>query len=153
MTIGCWSNKNGQALVGENAIDLLVELNLVDAKAIPFNPSNYAQFKTWLSKATATNMAYMLSAQLAAMALNVYNEQVDGSALVYAPGTESANNVGFATVDDLMAEANTELGLHGSTPSGNAFRSYQEALKNALDQANNSTSFVQAEPCAFSFVQ
>ena len=61
---------------------------------------------------TATNMAYMLSAQLAAMELNVEGGFVDGSALVYAPGTNGANGLGFATVHDLMSEANAELTLH-----------------------------------------
>ena len=45
-------------------------------------------------------MAYMLSAQLAAMRLNVLNGLVNASALIYAPGTNSANPAtGFATVD------------------------------------------------------
>jgi len=40
----------------------------------------------WLVRASATNMAYALSAQLAAMQLNVRHNFVNGSALVYAPG-------------------------------------------------------------------
>ena len=36
-------------------------------------------------------MAYMLSVQLAAMELNVFNGNVSGSALISAPGTASAN--------------------------------------------------------------
>jgi hypothetical protein len=32
------------------------------------------------------------------MELNVYNGFVDGDALIYAPGTTSANPLGFATV-------------------------------------------------------
>ena len=51
-----------------------------------------------------------------------------------------------------MAEANAELGLHGLTAQRNpAFRSYQEALKNALDKANNNKTFAQSSPCPFSF--
>jgi hypothetical protein len=92
-----------------------------------------------------------LSAQLAAMELNVQKGYVHGSALVFAPGAASANSLGFATVDALMAEANTELGLHGYTPAGNAFRAYQQMLESALDQANNDHSFVQAGPCSFSY--
>jgi hypothetical protein len=41
--------------------------------------------------------------------------------------------------------------LHGSVLSGNPFRAYQEALKNALDAANNNLNFVQAAPCPFTF--
>ena len=67
----------------------------------------------------------------------------------YAPGTTSANALGFASVNAVMTEANTELGLHADTTSGSAldaFRSYQEALKNALDRANNNLNFLQAGP-------
>jgi hypothetical protein len=91
-------------------------------------------------------MAYMLSAQLSAMELNVRNGNVNGGSLIYAPGTTSADANGFATVNAVMTEANIELGLHGLTLSGSPYRSYQEALKNALDRANNNLSFVQAGP-------
>jgi hypothetical protein len=52
-----------------------------------------------------------------------------------------------------MAEANTELGLHGLTLAGSPYRAYQEALKNALDAGNNNHNFVQPVPCAFSFLE
>lgn len=92
-------------------------------------------------------MAYLLSAQLAAMKLNVMASFVDGHALIYASGTTSANAAGFATVNAVMNKADTELGLHGSTPSGSDRRAYQEALKNALDKVNNNMNFVQPGPC------
>ena len=153
-TLGFWSNKNGQArfnsqLAGNLA--LLQALNLRNANGSDFNPANYSAFRTWLLKATATNMAYMLSAQLAAMALNVNNGLVSGSSLVYAPGTNSANGAGFATISDLISEANTELGLHGLVLDGSAFRAYQEALKDALDDGNNNLNFVQSGPEACPF--
>ena len=154
LTLGFWSNKNGQALVTSNtgnvsvcgaplpASDLawLVSLNLRDGAGNNFDPATYAAFRTWILSATATNMAYMLSAQLAAMELNVLNGKVNGSAIVYAPGTGGSD---FKTVCQLMTLANTELGLHGSVLSGSPFRTYQEALKNALDRANNDQNFVQ----------
>jgi hypothetical protein len=149
LTLGFWSNKNGQALYNAAA---LAGLSLRNANGSLFtDASNYSKFRTWILNATATNMAYMLSAQLAAMELNVYTHKVSASSLVYAPGATSANAAGFATVGNLMAEANTELGLHGSTPSGSPYRGYQEALKNALDAANNNQNFAQATPCAFTF--
>lgn len=151
LTLGFWSNKNGQALVGSADLNMLVALNLRNASGNHFDPANYASFRTWLLSANATNMAYMLSAQLAAMELNVFNGNVQGNALIYAPGTASANSLGFATVNAVMAEANTELGLHGLTVASGAIRTYQEALKNALDRANNNLNFVQATPCPFSF--
>lgn len=154
-TLGFWSNKNGERTMGSTAggmsatLAYLSGLNLRNANGSNFDPGSYTQFRTWLLNATATNMAYMLSAQLAAMALNVRQGLVDGNSLIYAPGSNSANGAGFATVNALLAEANTELGLHGLTPSGSPYRAYQEALKNALDQGNNNLNFVQPAPCAF----
>jgi hypothetical protein len=144
LTLGFWSNSNGKALFGADDLALMVSLNLRNANGTNFDPANYAAFRTWILNATATNMAYMLSAQLAAMELNVLNNKVSGSALIYAPGTLSADSNGFATVNAVMAEANTELGLHGLTVTASATRTYQEALKNALDKANNNLNFVQS---------
>ncbi|MGE5283147.1 MAG: hypothetical protein ACM3N0_12675 [Chloroflexota bacterium] len=158
LTLGFWSNKNGKRIFeakdkGKGSLALLSGLNLRDEEGNNFDPASYTEFREWLLAATAKNMAYMLSAQLAAMELNVANGKVDGSSLIYAPGTESANALGFATVNAVMAEANTELGLHGTAFSGDAWREYQEALKNALDNANNNLTFVQEEPCEFTFAE
>jgi hypothetical protein len=151
LTLGFWSNRNGQALISGSDRTALSGLNLIQPKASSpffqaFDPTTNAQVKSWLLNATATNMAYMLSAQLAAMTLNVQHNFVDGNALIYAPGTNVANANGFATVSAVMAEANAELGLHGYTPSGDPARAHQEALKNALDNANNNKNFVQPGP-------
>jgi hypothetical protein len=151
LTLGFWSNKNGQALVGADDLSMLRLLNLRNANGNHFDPTGYAAFRTWLLNANATNMAYMLSAQLAAMKLNVHNGKVDGSSLIYAPGATSANGAGFATVSDVITEANTSLANDGHTLAASAVRSYQEELKNALDNANNNLNFVQGQPCAFSF--
>ncbi|MEJ5367717.1 MAG: SdrD B-like domain-containing protein [Bryobacteraceae bacterium] len=149
-TLGFWSNRNGFATFSSWTSPLaeLTSLNLRNADGSEFNPTSYDHFRTWLRDANAVNMAYMLSAQLAAMKLNVLAGFVNGAALIYAPGTESANSAGFASVNAIIAEADAELGLHRYTPSGSQYRSYQEALKNALDQANNNMNFVQPGPCA-----
>lgn len=145
-TLGFWSNKNGQALIGSDDLALLVGLNLRTATGAAFDPASKSALKSWLLSATATNMAYMLSAQLAAMELNVHNGFVSADALVYAPGAGSGNDAGFTTVGALMEEANASLGSHGYTPAGSTERAYQEALKNALDAANNDRSFVRPGP-------
>ena len=144
LTLGFWSNKNGQALVGSNDLSTLVALNLRNGNGTHFNPATYGALKNWLLSATATNMAYMLSAQLAAMTLNTTNGApfVGPNSLIYAPGTDSANSAGFATVANVMAEANTSLGLYGMTTVAGTLRAHQEALKNALDRANNNRNFV-----------
>ena len=93
------------------------------------------------------------------MALNVYNGNVDGDALVYAPGLGTSGHVDvdgdgtsdFLSVNDLISAANAALADHSTAYSGDAWRSYQEALKNALDDGNNNRNFVQSSPGAFSF--
>lgn len=157
LTLGFWSNKNGQNLITVDDFAFLKGLNLVNANGGAFDPvstpaslaSDKTAFRTWLLGGSATNMAYMLSVQLAAMELNVRHGFLTSS-FIYAPGTNSASPAGFATVADIMAEANAELGLHSNTLSDSPYRSYQEALKNALDNANNNKNFVQAQPCGFS---
>ena len=156
-TLGFWSNKNGLATMNDGGsvcseLALLNGLYLRNGAGTRMNfGCDYTAFKNWLLSATATNMAYMLSAQLAAMELNVEAGFVNGNALVYAPGTNSANGLGFATINNLMTEANAELTLHPTALAGDSWRTYQEALKNALDKANNNQTFVQSTPCPFTF--
>jgi hypothetical protein len=142
-TLGFWSNKNGEKLFDANDLAAMVALNLRNADGSNFDPATYAQFRTWLLSANATNMANMLSAQLAAMTLNVREGFVMGGAIVYSP------TLGFISISDLIADANASLGTDGYTPSGADARDYQESLKNALDSANNNYNFVQPAPCSY----
>lgn len=157
-TLGFWSNKNGQKLVGSDDFALLVALNLRDANGAAFDPTAYAALRAWLLGGTATNMSYMLSVQLTAMELNVHNGLVNNFGLVYAPELLSfgpvagLNSLGFISVNDLMAAANAALFVHPTAYAGDPARAYLESLKNALDRANNDLNFVQATPCPFSFV-
>jgi hypothetical protein len=157
LTLGFWSNKNGaKVITGPPALLSSVEaLCLRKADGTLLGNVSLANFQSFLLGANATNMANMLSAQLAAMKLNVLSSGVAGGALIYAPGTNSANTLGFATVNDVMTEANAMLCAGGATPllimSGNSDRARAEALKTALDKANNNLTFVQATPCPFSF--
>jgi hypothetical protein len=146
LTLGYWSNKNGQAILQRNDPawrNLLNALCLKKANGSDYDvpggsfSTAYSDFRTWLLNANAVNMAYMLSAQLAAMELNVNFGSVNGSSLVYAPGCG-----GFITVNELMDAANSAL-------CNGASRSEQECLKNALDNANNNKNFVQPYPCPF----
>lgn len=161
-TLGFWSNRNGEATMKDGGtlapeLAFLSFLSLRNASGANFDPATYPSFRSWLLGANATNMAYMLSAQLAAMTLNVESGFVSGNALVYAPQLLSyapvpgLSPLGFIKITDLTVAANSELLAHGLTLSGNASRGYQEALKNALDSANNNLNFAQARPCAFSF--
>jgi hypothetical protein len=155
-TLGFWSNKNGQATMNDGGsilseLALLTEKNLRNATGAHFNPTSYSGFRSWILSATATNMAYMLSAQYAAMLLNVEGGLVNPAAIIYAPGTSGANTLGYATVGDVMDEANVLLNLKGSIPAGDPARVLATALKDALDKANNNLNFVQATPCPYSF--
>ena len=155
-TIGFWGNQNGRrkflgADQGAMALLVLNTLNLASEDGSAFNPTTYDAYAAWLRNVRAVNMAYMLSAQLSATSLNVLAGFVDANAKIYAPGTNSADAFGFATVKDVAAEANTELGLHPLTLAGSPYRAYQDQLKQALDKANNNLNFLQSEPCAFSF--
>lgn len=148
-TIGFWGNKNGKALFATDstgALALLVGLHLVGEDGTAFDPTSWAQVERWLKGARAVNQAYMASAQLAAMALNVHFGLVDPGALILAEGSASANPAGFATVQDVMNEADAALAADGVTVDGDPNRALQGTLSGILDAANNNRTFVQAGP-------
>ena len=161
-TLAYWSNRNGQQLETRNDFAALTALNLVTGQGTAQDfTSTLTQSKTLLNQfllgANTTNMANMLSAELATMKLNVLHGFVNGSALVYAPGLSTCgtvtglNSLGFISINDLMTAANQSLLDHPLTQAGSPDRACQETLKNALNDANNNKSFVQSSPCAFSF--
>jgi hypothetical protein len=161
LTLGFWSNKNGQTILSKSDPDwrtLLNGLYLRNANGanfdVPIPPASfstaYAAFRTWLLSATATNMAYMLSAQLATMELNVLSQNVSANAIVYAPGCGNTGlNNNFITIADLDGAADAQLAAHPFTTAASdpINRAIQECLKNALDAANNNKNFVQETPC------
>jgi hypothetical protein len=156
LTLGFWSNKNGQNLETSSDFTFLTGLCLVKAtgQAQDFTGTlaqNKTALNSWLLSATATNMAYMLSAQLTAMELNVRHSFVNGGALVYG-GSCIANyfpgSNGFITISALLTAAENALCADGYTPAGDPNRAYQECLKTTLDQANNNLNFVQSQPCS-----
>jgi hypothetical protein len=95
-TIGFWRNNNGRRIleVNDPAWRTLVNsLNLRKADGTSFTVPTTGSFanafsiwSTWLQNATATNMAYMLSAQLAATTLNVSYFGLDDNLIVIVPG-------------------------------------------------------------------
>src|SRR5215211_5182429 len=149
LTLGFWSNKNGQALITSTDLQhLRDDFCLRNADGSEFNPTTAAQVKSFLLGATATNMANMLSAQLVAMYLNTAHGFVNGGASIFAGANPSGCNVpvnggGFISVNALIADAAAELCANGSVLSGNPERVCQEFKKTALDKANNNLNFVQ----------
>ncbi len=159
LTLGFWSNRNGQSLETSSDFSALTALNLRNADGTNHDFSTTLSIakndlNNWLLSATATNMSYMLSAQLATMKLNVLHGFVQGGALVYAAGCGNTG-VGndYITITDLMAAADAALATDGYAISGDPNRPMQECLKTALDMANNNLNFVQATPCPVTFSQ
>jgi hypothetical protein len=153
LTLGFWSNKNGNKILTNNTagtgttllpgvVTLLNSLSLRNAGGTVHtfltNNTGYADFKNWLLGATATNMAYMLSAQLAALELDVNYKGVDGGAFDLCSSM---------TLNELMLAAKTSLSSYGSTPSGNAQRPIQEMYKTCIDAINNNGPVVPVAPC------
>ena len=95
-----------------------------------------------VASATATNMVYMLSAQLAALELDVYFQKVDGAAFDLCSGS---------TVSFLIAQPCGQLHDNPITLSGNPARAEQERLKNCVDAINNNGPVVPATPCPYTF--
>jgi hypothetical protein len=160
LTLGFWSNKNGQMATTTADINFLNTLFLRNPNGTRFFPTKTTLPK-WLTSASATNMANMLSAQLVAMELNVRHSLVSGvtgSSIVYRPelagcGISGLSTTGFITINDLMTAANNALAdPNGYTLSGNPARTCQEKIKTALDDLNNNKPFyVQPGPCPATF--
>jgi hypothetical protein len=163
LTIGYWGNKNGAAeWVNPPASPSLYLVNSSGNYVSPF--ASYSTFKTWLQGATATNMAYMLSAQVAGMFENINGGTIgpNGVRTAVSPGAlinvtalpatysvpagcslPTITKGGFATIADVMTAASCALSKVPVATSGSAYRSYEEWLKNQLNAANNDTTFVQ----------
>src|SRR6266480_1881080 len=85
-----------------DVIDVLNGLCLRNAcGSVQTFTGNYADFRKWLLGATATNMAYMLSAQLATLELDVKYGYVDGGAFDI--------NCSGMTINELMNAAKKSL--------------------------------------------
>jgi hypothetical protein len=163
LTLGFWSNKNGNKLLTGNANGtgttlLPAVVNLLNAPSSCNNYSgpvlvnangtrhtftnSYSAFRSWLLSATATNMAYMLSAQLSALKLDVYFNFVDGNAFDLCSSM---------TVNGLISAASDQLCMDPNTVSGNPTRLAQETLKNCIDVINNNGPVVPVTPCPYTF--
>ncbi len=151
-TLGFWSNKNGQDILKAN--DSLITgwrpflngLNLRNASGANYDvplgsfSTSYTNFRNWLLNATAVNMAYMLSAQLAANTLDTKYKGLSAGTVVLLtdwPGLAACYGSNVATIGTVQTQANDTLGVDGYTPDGDPLRGHQECLKNILDAINN----------------
>ena len=112
--------------------------------------ANNSAYTCWVNGESQVNMAYALSVELATMELTIRSGAISNSAtqLLYAPGCGNTGvNNNFITVNDLVTAANAALCADGLTKCGDSNRAYQLALYNALNNANNNSNFVGADPC------
>jgi hypothetical protein len=138
LTLGFWSNKNGQSVMttgGPNGVDtsayvatsqtglsgdllFLSNLNLKGEAAskrsvitTEFNPASYSDLRTWILSADAYNMSYMLSAQLAATSLDVRHRYLSDSQVVDARNVcnTAGSCLGFITIGEVRVLANQSL--------------------------------------------
>jgi hypothetical protein len=169
-TIGFWSNKNGLALLTDANFTQLTSYFLRNGNGTnrDFTASlanNRTAYSSWLLNANATNMAYMLSAQMSATYLNtvtnvpgvlpaktisnelilVDNREAD-AALKQGNGGLIPDDV-FATivpaprnVAQELAYADILLRYYPSTTAAGAARAEQERVKNIFDKINNNGS-------------
>jgi hypothetical protein len=160
LTLGFWSNKNGEAIIknGDNYVGDFTFLNGLNLKN--YNGTNFDitpvtggatayknQFRAWLLNGNAVNMAYMLSVQLAATELDVRHGYLDGNQLVDA----TSLGLGIVSINSIMNAANTELNMTGGnlTFTGSPLRQDEEILKNFLDAVNNNKlAFAGSQPCS-----
>ena len=198
VTLGYWSNKNGQAILraddgdapagwrallntlGPNGTTVLVmnlhgdRFTVAPKPPYDFNTAytgatRILGFRPWLLGADAKNMAYMLSAQLAATELNVRETALGRlpgglsasqgllipDALIVAgvhvvatlnanglvlPRTTTPVDYSYITLGDLMSRAIASLAANPNTLASGPARTYQDCLKTLLDIVNNSNN-------------
>jgi hypothetical protein len=188
LTLGFWGNSNGKARLQATGTAWVTRLNTYNLRknssstpgyAVPTGTftTSYTSFSSWLQGANATDMAYMLSAQMATTILDVnYNGLNGNTILVVSPllktqpganvvqcltgkatGFTVVNGYGYISVANLIVSANTELAADPYTVASGAARTYQECLKDLLDQVNNNgnngynipLTIVSQTPCSF----
>lgn len=149
-TKGFWHNQNGEAALLDGGtlepeLALLRGKPLWDSAGDAFDPVTFEQLSAWLtSESSARNMANMLSAQYAAMLLNMEYGFVNGSD--YDPYSGM-------TIGALMEAAELLLSAAGGnyTVEAGDLRSDQDAIKSAIDRLNNGGMVIPAVPCSYSF--
>ncbi|BDG08483.1 hypothetical protein [Anaeromyxobacter paludicola] len=144
-SLGFWANKNGQALVTDDDLAYLRGLHLKNLDGTDFDPGTKAELSAWLRGGNASNMACMLSVQLAASALNLRHARAVGLFDVVAVYVEGE---GVVAMEALLQLASDELAAHPVTRGGAAARAWQERLKDAFDLANAGCGYAQPDPAS-----
>jgi hypothetical protein len=144
-----WDSAANTKKITAKDLQTLEALNLAGAT------TTAAQLQAWLQGSTASNVSagYLLSAQTADMELNVFAAYVKSTDVVYAGQLLQFNTLanpivgldsgGFITIGNLLAAASAALDTNGGGASSSLWQAYELALAQALQAANNNTSFVQ----------
>jgi hypothetical protein len=152
--VSFWDNNHNARLITQADLMSLDGLNLVDQHGNPFDPKAVSSLRQWLQTPTNATASYQLSAQLAAMDLNVLTGYVQNTDLVYTGallpyattyGIAGLTSGGFIDVQSLMSAANAELGADPRALAGDPNQPYEAALAQVLQAANANTDFVQQE--------
>jgi uncharacterized repeat protein (TIGR01451 family) len=164
---GYWTN-SGNSTITASDITTLNTLNLRDGKGnlVSFSTTSIttarAQVANFLSGASSAYPANMLSAQLAALELNVLHGFVSTGSVIYDPnlaayssalnsaavgGAGALYNGGFITVGNMINAVKNELGLYGNpsktqTQNGILVCNFENELQVALNGANLNQNFV-----------
>lgn len=139
--LGFWANKPGKDILSghdtawRDEVGLL-DLVVADGSAFDLATGDFdtahASFRAWILGANAKNMAYMLSAQMMALVLNL---EFGPMSALSDPHVE-INNV-HVPLWDLIDDANDLLALHPVALPPGQERDDQEALKDLFDAINN----------------
>ncbi len=162
-TPGFWSNTNGRdrlAACDPEWRDLINGLSLVwpdgSEVVIPGGDFDAAAdvLQDLLIESSDSNMAYILTRQLAAVALNQSACGFIDSALVYVEYPMGSGS--YVVLDDLIAEASALIAANpltpGDDPSVAEARLAQEQLKDVFDAINNNAVpvyVISPTPCPF----
>jgi hypothetical protein len=161
--VSFWDNRGNARLITAADLTSLDGLNLVGLVGTDFDPHAASQLQAWLGLSSLLaryapglpDEAFQLSAQLAALDLNVLSGYVHATDLVYAGallpyastyGITGLTSGGFIDVEDLMSAANTVLGqVRPGILSADPNRAYEAALAQVLTAVDANGDFVTQE--------
>jgi hypothetical protein len=107
----------------------------------------YSYFKNWLLSASATDMRYMLSAQYVTMRLNIWNKNVDPSAIIEISGNDVTGLKllsAYAAYNWLTTDPAAGVTIHNYQDASGKIHTFA-SLKDVLILANTLlTSYSQA---------
>jgi hypothetical protein len=147
LTLGYWSNNNGQKILVPNwtAVATLINstLYLVNANGSRFTVSTasstgYKQLNTWLLSANSTNASYMLSAQMLTTEFDLKYGTMSNY-LVKDPVTGN-----WVTISALITEASAFVQLNPNTTKTGTTRTQAVAYQTLFNALNNNQASVQA---------